>query len=293
MSRVPIAFSLEPLTLELTQLLPSRKLHSWTVANHHFSQIKSSIAEIGLIEPLSVTGVPDNPGRYLLLDGHMRLAALKELGHPNVTCLLADDDETYTYNNRLNRLSTVQEHFMIQRAIERGVPAERLARTLDIEVRSILKKLHLLDGIAPEVAELLKDRAFSVDLSRILGKMRPSRQIECAQLMVSANNLTLAYGGALLAATPAAELIDSNGKGKIEGATPMQMSRMESEMSNLRGQYRLAETTYGQDVLNLVVAQKYVAKLLRNAKVVRYLRPQHADLLEQFAAIAQAGSLES
>jgi hypothetical protein len=35
---------------------------------------------------------------------------------------LARDDEAFTYNKRVNRLSIVQEHFMILRAIDRGCP---------------------------------------------------------------------------------------------------------------------------------------------------------------------------
>jgi hypothetical protein len=45
-----------------------------------------------------------------------------------VECLLAQDDEVFTYNKRVNRLAVVQEHFMIVRANERGVPEEKLAR---------------------------------------------------------------------------------------------------------------------------------------------------------------------
>jgi len=35
--------------------------------------------------------------------------------------LIADDDEAFTYNKRVNRLATVQEHYMIVKALERGV----------------------------------------------------------------------------------------------------------------------------------------------------------------------------
>jgi hypothetical protein len=37
---------------------------------------------------------------------------------------------------------------------------------------------------------------------------------------------------------------------------------MEREMSNLQGQYKLVGQTYGQDVLNPVLAKGYLAKLL-------------------------------
>ena len=56
--------------------------------------------------------------------------ALRDLGRSVAPCLVAIDDEAYTYNNRVNRVSTIQEHFMIRRAVERGVSPERLAKAL-------------------------------------------------------------------------------------------------------------------------------------------------------------------
>lgn len=54
---------------------------------------------------------PDaSKSEYLLLDGHLRVLAFKELGLNEVACLFAKDDETYSYNHRINRLSTIQEH---------------------------------------------------------------------------------------------------------------------------------------------------------------------------------------
>lgn len=45
---------------------------------------------------------------------------------------------------------------------------------------------------------------------------------------------------------------------------------MQREMSNLQGQYKLVEQTYGEDVLNLVLAKGYVLKLLANKSVLKY-----------------------
>ena len=108
--------------------------------------------------------------------------------HERIACLTARDDEGYTYNKRVNRLATVQEHYMVLRALDRGVPEQRLAQALDLNIASLRRKRDLLDGICPEVVEMLKDQNFSADVMRHLRKMKPSRQIECAELMCSLNN---------------------------------------------------------------------------------------------------------
>lgn len=58
----------------------------------------------------------------------------------------------------INRLSTVMEHKMILRAIERGVPEAKIAAALNIEIKSIVTRRDLLNGICAEAAELLKDK---------------------------------------------------------------------------------------------------------------------------------------
>ncbi|CAE6793086.1 hypothetical protein LMG22931_05048 [Paraburkholderia nemoris] len=203
---------------------------------------------------------------------------MQKLGFVEVSCLIATDDESYTYNNRVNRLSTIQEHYMIRRAVERGVSPERLAKALAMDVSMILKKLSLLDGICPEVAELLGDRQFSVDLARAIRKMKPTRQVECVELMIAANNVTVPYAEALLVATPAARLVDGKKPPKLTGVTPEQIAKMEREMSNLQGQYKLVEQTYGQDVLDLVLAKGYLARLVENELVAQYLRQRQVRL---------------
>lgn len=292
MSKITFGFKLEPLIVPLAQILPSRKTPQGITTSRKYMQIVSSIREVGLIEPLSVAPAGENASQHILLDGHIRLIALRELNYTEVTCLEAHDDESYTYNSRINRLSTIQEHMMIKRAIERGVTPEKLAKALNVNTSTITRKFALLDGICPEAAELLKDRQFPVDIARVLRKMKPTRQIECVELMVSANTITIAYAEAMFAATPASMLLEEKKSNRLTGLTPEQMSKMEREMSNLQEQYKMVEQTYGQDVLNLVLAKGYLTKLLENKSVVRYLSKRQPEVLVEFEAIVQTVSLE-
>lgn len=292
MSKVALGFVPEPRLIPIDRLLPSRKAPAGLAISRKFKQIQSSIAEVGLIEPLTVAPIAGSEGQYTLLDGHMRLLALQQLGVTQIPCLEALDDESYTYNNRLNRLSSIQEHYMIRRALDRGVPAERLARALNLDVSHIRKKVNLMDGICPEVAGLVEDRLFSPELFRLVRRMKPTRQVECVELMLSANNLTVSYAEALLAATPAEMLVDGKKATKLSGVSAEQMARMERELANVQGQYRLAEHSYGQDVLTLVLVRGYLVKLLGNAAVTKFLRTKAPEILEQFAAVAEAASLE-
>src|SRR5437867_3452889 len=175
---VRLGFGPSIVILPVSALLPLKTVPEAIKKSSKYRQIAKSVKEIGIIEPLVVAPSKDQNGRYLLLDGHMRHAVLMEIAAPEVRCLLADDDEAYTYNKRINRLATVQEHFMIVRAIERGVSEEKLAKVLNLDIKGIKRRRVMLVGICPEVVELLKDKSVNSRTFEVLRKMKPMRQIE-------------------------------------------------------------------------------------------------------------------
>ena len=292
MSRPPLGFIPDPLALPLDRILPSRKTPEGLHTSRKFKQIMASMEAVGLIEPLSVGKADKVTGQHLLLDGHMRLLALRQLGYADAPCLIATDDESYTYNNRINRISSIQEHHMLRRAVERGVTPDRLAKALNVDVSHIHKKVNLLDGICPEAVEMLKDLHFAANLGSVLRKMKPTRQVECIELMLTANNMTVAYAEALLAATPPPLLVGETKPRKLRGITADQMAKMEREMGNLQGQLKLVEKSYGQDVLLLVLARGYLAKLIDNKAVFRFLSQRQPDVLAEFENIVHMVTLD-
>jgi ParB-like chromosome segregation protein Spo0J len=281
MSGVAAAFETETREVAIAAILPIKRLTSGVKASRRYQMIADSIAEVGLIEPPVVFPSRQRPGTYLLLDGHLRLEILKDRGESEVSCLLATDDEAFTYNKRINRLAPIQEHFMIVRAIERGVSDQRIARALGVNVPRIRQKRALLHGICPEVVELLKDKHISSTAMAQLKKMRAGRQIEAAELMLVANNFTTAYARALLAATPRDQLMNSAKPKQISGVSADQMARMEREMANLQRDLKLVEDSYGGDVLNLVLARGYLAKLFSHPSVAKYLDRHQPDIARE------------
>jgi len=140
---------------------------------------------------------------------------------------------------------------------------------------------------------LLKDKLFSTKLTDVLRKMKPTRQLECIELMISANNITIPYAEALLAATPAHMVVGELKPKKVGGVSAEQMFKMEREMGNLQEQYKLVEQSYGQDVLNLVLAKGYLSKLIENEDVSRYIKNAQPDVFSEFITIVETVSLEN
>ena len=291
--QVRIGFDPNGVLVPVGSILPMRQLKPAMKVSQKYRQILSSVREVGVIEPLVVFPQNGKSEVFLLLDGHLRLEALKELGLPHVRCLIATDDEAYTYNKRVNRIATIQEHIMILKAIKSGVSEERIAKVLNVDVASIRQKRDLLDGICKEAVEILKTRHMSAQVFGLLRKMKPMRQIEVAELLMTASNFSVPYTRALLAATKPEMLVDPDKHKVIDGLTSEQVVKMQSEMEVLQRDLKLIEESHGNEVLNLVLARGYLGKLFANVRIVRYLNQHHADIFRELQSIAEGASLEA
>jgi ParB-like chromosome segregation protein Spo0J len=287
-----MAFERQVVSLPLSDILPMRRVLDGIKQTARYKRIVCSISEVGIVEPLVVARRAKEGGPFMLVDGHLRHAALFDLGGSEAPCLIADDDEAFTYNKRVNRLATIQEHYMIVKAIERGVSEEKLARALNVDIKRIKTKRTLLDGVCPEVAEMLSDKPVDTDVFTLLRKMKPLRQIEAVELMSAMNNFTARYAHALLAATRREDLAQPDRPKKIRGLTAEQMARMELEMDGLQCEFKTVSASYGDTVLNLVVAAGYLSRLIGNPGVSGYLERHHPEILTEFRAIVAATSLE-
>src|ERR1019366_6333372 len=146
-----IGFELRKIVVPLSDILPVRRVNDPQSNIKRYRTIRASIKEVGLIEPLVVYPQKGAPGKYLLLDGHLRHYALKDLGRTEA---------------------------------------------------DVKASMTLLDGINEEAADLLKDKAVSPKAIRLMRKVSGVRQIEIAELMVSAGNYTKGYAEALVLGTP-------------------------------------------------------------------------------------------
>lgn len=282
-----MAFEDAKLRIAIVQIQPLKLVTGAIKNSPKYAQIAASIREVGIVEPPVVARDQGDPGKYLLLDGHSRIDVLKDMGQTDVICIVSTDDEAFTYNKRVNRLAMIQEHRMIVKAIERGVPEERIAKALNVDVQNIVRKRRLLEGICPEVAEVLKDKHIAMNTFAELKKMLPLRQIEAAELMVAMNKYTVSYAQSLLAATPQSQLVEANKSKHVRGLSDEQVALMERESVSLEREFRIAEKSYGTDHLDLVLTNGYLGKLLANARVVRYLAQHHRDILTEFQKLAE------
>ncbi len=279
---ITYAFHNSLILLPLTRILFTRKIDKVQEQSVKFKSIFSSVKEIGIIEPLVV--YPEGED-FILLDGHLRLLALKNLGEVNTMCLISTDDESFTYNKQINRLTTIQEHKMLVKAIERGVPTELIAKTLNVNIESLKTRVNLLNGISRVVVTKLADKQVSKDIFRILRKMKPERQSEAVDMMIASNKYSSTYANMMLAASQPNELVAEKKKNSSDPI--LGLAIIEKEMTKLKRNYKISEEKLAELNLSLVVAQGYINKLLKNQSIVSFLKEEYISIYEALFAISE------
>jgi hypothetical protein len=180
---------------------------------------------------------------------------------------------------------------MIMKAVQNGVKPERIAAALSLSDADLKASMTLLDGINGEAADLLKDKPVSAKVISLMRKVSGVRQIEIAELMVSAGNYSKGYAEAMVLGTPKDQLVNPEEPKHKKGMTREEIARLEAEMETLERDLKAVERSYGDNMLNLTLARGYVKKLLDNAKVVRFLNGNYGDILAEFETLAAAETM--
>lgn len=274
-SNITYAFHSELLMLPISEIAPTRKIDKYLEKSVKYQSIFSSIKEIGVIEPLVV--YPENEHQYLLLDGHLRLYALKMLGIDRVLCMISTDDEGFTYNKQINRLTAIQEYNMLMKAIERGVSGESIAKTLNIDLKILRQKMNMLNGITKEVIEKLENKQIGKDIFRILRKMKPERQIEVVDMMIASNKFSVTYANMMFLSSRKEELVESH-KSKSTNDDLTDLSIMQKELNRLKENYKVSEEKLADLKMALIVAKGYVNRLFNNPAVIDFLESDQNEI---------------
>ncbi|SMG39571.1 plasmid partitioning protein RepB C-terminal domain-containing protein [Paraburkholderia susongensis] len=282
------AFERQPIMLQLDALVSSRHLPNNVTSSRKFLQILASISTVGLVEPVVVARIADDESRFRILDGRLRVEAVRRLNSTEVLCLVATDDEAYTYNKHISRLTSEQDARMIAKAIERGVPRERIALVLGVDINTVKRRAELLDGISREAATLLADKACPATTFNTLKRMKPLRQLQAVELMCGQGNFTSAFARAIVAATPPDQLEQNPGtRKKSETEMMTQLANLERELATLQATVAQTDERYGIEHLHLTVSAAYVATLVNNEHVSHWLNERHPDFAAQFETIGK------
>jgi hypothetical protein len=113
----------------------------------------------------------------------------------------------------------------------------------------------------------------------LMRKMRPLRQVEVAEHMITNGTFSFSFVKALLYATKPDALIERAKGRPTQSAPDITASRLSHESDSLLKDLKNLEDSFGKDALVLTVARGYLERLLSNPQILRYLEKKHNDSL--------------
>lgn len=282
-------FHLYPITI----LLPSRSIPVNVRSSNKHKQILASIAEIGLIEPIMI--FITEHGEHKILDGHLRIEALKDLEITHAHCLISPVEDTYSYNKRVNHLTILQEQRMLQKAVESGVSVEKLCAVLGLSQGIINTRLRISEGISKEALALLADKNVSQNVFDVLRKIKLHKQMDFVSTMVTLNNFTKKFTLSMLHALPAEHLVRKPDNPPEDKDMIKTLARLEKEMAALQVETQDIQNEFAENNLNLMVVRSYIAKLLSKNEIIHWLydnKSEYLDVLKKVLGVKHLNEIQ-
>lgn len=127
------------------------------------SELASSIRQNGLVQPIVVTQLPSQKGRYLILAGHRRAKACERVGMLQVPCIVRHDVTHITdhlslmlvENCQRTNLSPVEKAEAVRELLDLGMTQAEISRTTGMHPATV-SSLVLITELDEESLEAVK-----------------------------------------------------------------------------------------------------------------------------------------
>lgn len=153
------------------------------------SQLVASICEQGQQSPVVVVEQVDQPGRYVLIDGYQRVAAVRKLGHDTVKAVVLPlgEVEALCLTHRLQvtqQRSPLEQGWLLAALVERhGVSQEKLGLLLGHSTSWVSRRLALVRELPEQTQELVrKGRLCPHGAMRHLIPLARAKRSDCERL---------------------------------------------------------------------------------------------------------------
>jgi ParB family chromosome partitioning protein len=258
-----------------------RPLRERKVSKREYDRILASIKSVGLIEPLVV--FPEN-GDYLILDGVQRYRALVELGVVTAPCIMGAQREAFTSNRMVNRVSPVQEHRMIEKALAE-VDEDTIAAALGVSGLDHRLKKTLLKQLHAEVAAAYDAGKITRACAKEFTHVKPQRQKEILRTAESYKDFSTSFVRTMVVKTPAAQRESRGRKHNPWDKRAQRKNDLLKKLADAEQKHDFYSQLYKQYTIDLLRLAIYARSLLTNTRLREYLQKHHGEIVTRFESI--------
>jgi hypothetical protein len=160
-----------------------------------------------------------------------------------------------------------------------GLALEQISASLPTDFEMIRREQGDSTGICSNAIDLLKTHAVTVSSLLLLKRMKPIRQIEVAEQMVTSSIYSAGFIRVLMYATKPEFLVEGFQERQNRSWSEMATQHFARESETLLRDLRRIKSDLARESLYLTVFQAYIGRLLENVKVRRYLERKHPGIL--------------
>ena len=138
---------------------------------HSQRRLLASLADSGQQTPIVVVVSKDNPERYLVIDGHKRIAALEQLGRDTVeaTVWAMSEDEALVLSRTLRfspAESALEQGWLLAEMEQRfGYSPDELARRFDRSASWVSRRLGLVEVLPEAIQQQVREGKLAVQVA--------------------------------------------------------------------------------------------------------------------------------
>ena len=206
-------------------------------------ELKTSIAESGLVQPITVRAVGDG---YELIDGHRRLEAYRQLGRGNIPAIIkeADDKQTQamsiTANLQRSNLSNLEKAIAFEKILAAGVfkNKKELSQAIGKDATYVSDVINMLKMDKRILNHIAKHNP-NADV-RLLRIVRQVEKIDEKGISNKQNTLYLHYVHEKLTRGQLTRLVEKEKSVKTETPAPFQI-KINSRGFSLQLQQKLSK----------------------------------------------------
>jgi hypothetical protein len=161
-----------------------------------------------------------------------------------------------------------------------GLTLAQISASLPTDFEMIRREESDVTGICSNAIDLLRTHPVTASSLTLLKRMKPLRQIEIAEQMVSNSLYTASFVRVFMYATKPELLFDGFKERKNRSWSETATQHFAREEGALLRNLRDLDSDAGRESLYLTVLQAWVFRLLQNATIRRYLERKHIAILD-------------
>jgi len=179
-----------PFRCEDIPLIQLKKVKKRKVDQTTFAKIRTSIKEVGLLEPFLVRLVQE--GYYEILDGELRFDVLMEMGLETAPCIVREEMDIYTANYQVNHLTPLEETKMIKKAME-VIDGQLIANVFGLKRIGDRLNETLVQRLHSTIVKAFNKGKITKACAKELAEVVPERQLEIFAMMQNTKNFGPAF----------------------------------------------------------------------------------------------------